>query len=321
MTEPRWRLLALPPFPPDLLEALFGDPRVELVVPPERTQAAVDALLPEVDLVLGDWSGLRVTDPGPRVAFVQQPSVGVDAIDVDACTTRGVPVGNCAGANAISVSEWCLSATLSMLRRTVEGDAAVRRGEWPQTTLGGRELAGLQVGVVGMGAIGTRVATTFAALGCDVVHWSRTRRDGTPAPWVELDDLLATSDVVVLVIALGTTTRGLIDADRLTRMKPGALLVNGARGEVVDQDAVAEAVRDGRLGGAAIDVYAVEPLPAGSPLRDVPGVLLSPHMAGSTVEASLRIVGQSKDNLVRVLDGLAPVDVVNGLGGAVTRRT
>ena len=321
MTDSRWRLLALPPFPADLLEALFGDPRIEIVVPTERTQAAVDALLPEVDLVLGDWSGLRVTDPGPRVAYVQQPSVGVDAVDVAACTARGIPVGNCAGANTISVTEWCVSATLSLLRCTVEGDTAVRRGEWPQTTLGGRELAGLQVGVVGMGAIGSRVATTFAALGCNVVHWSRTRRDDAAAPYLDLDELLATSDVVVVVIALSETTRHLVDADRLTRMKPGALLVNGARGSVIDEDAVAEAVRDGRLGGAAIDVYAVEPLPSGSPLRDVPGVLLSPHMAGSTVEASMRIVGQSKDNLIRVLDGLAPVDVVNGLGGAIARRS
>ena len=100
-------------------------------------------------------------DPGPRVAFVQQPSAGVDGIDLDACAARGVPVANCAGANATSVAEWCLSATLALLRRTVEADAAVRRGEWPQTSLGGRELAGLRVGVVGMGAIGRQAAAMF----------------------------------------------------------------------------------------------------------------------------------------------------------------
>ena len=321
MTEPRWRLLALPPLPPDVLEALFGEPRLELVVPPERTQAAVDALLPEVDLVLGDWSSLRVTDPGPRVVFVQQPSVGVDAVDVDACTARGVPVGNCAGANTVSVVEWCVSATLSLLRKTVEGDSSVRRGEWPQTSLGGRELAGLTVGIIGMGAIGQRAATTYAALGCLVVHWSRTRRNDAPAPWVELEDLLRTADVVIVVIALGETTRGLLGPEQLALMKPGALLVNGARGQVVDESALAAALSSGQLGGAAVDVFAVEPLPQESPLRDVPGMLLSPHMAGSTVEASMRIVGQSKDNLVRVMDGLPPVDVVNGLAGAPARRS
>ena len=108
-----WRLLALPPLPPDLLESLFGDPRIELVTPPERTQAAVESLLPTVDLVLGDWSPqLRVRDPGPRVAFVQQPSAGVDGIDLEACTSRAVPVANCAGANATSVAEWCVSCLL-----------------------------------------------------------------------------------------------------------------------------------------------------------------------------------------------------------------
>lgn len=301
------RLLALPPLPQELLAQLFGDPRLDVVVPPERTQAAVDALLPEVDVVLGDWTPqLRVGDPGPRVRFVQQPSAGVDGIDVAACAARGVPVANCAGANATSVAEWCLSATLALLRKTVEADAAVRRGEWPQTSLGGRELAGLSVGVVGMGAIGSRVARLFDAVGCSVTYWSRSQHADAPVPHQDFGDLLTTSDVVVLVIALGPLTRGLVDP---RRMKQGALLVNGARGEVVDEAGLVEAVTSGRV-LAATDVYAVEPLPADSPLRDAPGLLLSPHMAGSTVEAAMRIVGQSKANLLRFLDGEPPVDLV-----------
>jgi phosphoglycerate dehydrogenase-like enzyme len=305
------KLLALPPLPAELLEALFGDPRLELVVPAERTQAAVDALLPEVDLVLGDWSPqLKVGDPGPRVAFVQQPSAGVDGIDLDACTRRGVPVANCAGANATSVAEWSLSATFALLRKTVEADAAVRRGEWPQTSLGGRELAGLAVGVVGMGAIGTVTARLFSALGCRVSYWSRSEHPDAPVPRQELDVLLSTSDVVVLVIALGPQTRGLVDPRVL---KQGALLVNGARGEVVDEAGLLEALAAGRI-SAATDVYAVEPLPADSPLMTAPGLLLSPHMAGSTQEAALRIVGQAKANLLRYLDGAPLHDVVNAVG-------
>jgi phosphoglycerate dehydrogenase-like enzyme len=210
-----WRLLALPPLPHDLLERLFGDPRLELVTPPERTQGAVDAQLPTVDLVLGDWSPqLRVGDPGTRVAFVQQPSAGVDGIDVPACTARGVAVANCAGANATSVAEWSLSATLALLRKTVEADRSVRDGRWLQTALGGRELRGLSVGVVGLGAIGREVARLFGAIGCEVVYWSRSRHADAPVPWAELDDLAATCDVVVLVIALGERTRGLFDAAR-----------------------------------------------------------------------------------------------------------
>ena len=325
MTAP-WRVLALPPLPHSALQSLFGDAlgpadRIELVTPAERTDAAVAELLPTADIVLGDWSpSLRLRDPGPRVCFVQQPSVGVDGIDVDACTAAGVPVANCAGANTTSVAEWCLSATLALLRRTVEGDAAVRRGEWPQTSLGGRELAGSRVGVVGMGPIGRQVATLFGALGCAVSYWSRSRHEDAPAPYAELDDLLATSDVVVLVIALGAQTRGLLGADRLARLKPGALLVNGARGEVIDETALVAALASGQVGGAALDVFSVEPLPGESPLRAAGNVLLSPHMAGSTVQAAMRIVGQSTANLRRVLDGAPVVDVVNGLDPVVRRR-
>jgi phosphoglycerate dehydrogenase-like enzyme len=316
-----WRLLALPPLPKDVLEVLVGDPRLEIVVPPSRDQAAAEELLPEVDLVLADWTqDFRVLDPGPRVAFVQVPRAGVDGIDLEACAARGVPVANCAGANAVSVAEWCLSATFALLRRTVEADAAVRRGEWPQTSLGARELAGMRVGIVGMGAIGRELAPRYRALGCDVVHWTRTRREDAPVPWVELDELTATCDVVVLVIALADETRGLWDAARLAAMKPGALVVNGARGEVVDEEALRLALLEGRLAGAALDVFAVEPLPPTSPLLAVPGLLLSPHMAGSSGEAAMRIIGQSKANLQRVLDGVPVVDVVNGADPAVRRR-
>lgn len=314
------RLLALPPLPYALLQTLFGDPRLEVVMPPVRTQEHVEALLPEVDLVLGDWTPqLRVGDPGPRVCFVQQPSAGVDGIDVDACSAAGVPVSNCAGANAVSVAEWCLSATLALLRKTVDADQAVRRGEWPQTSLGARELRGLKVGIIGMGAIGRAAAELYTAVGCQVVYWSRSAHPDAPVPAESLQQLASTSDVVVLVIALGDQTRGLVDTSFLAAMKPGAVLINGARGEVVEELALLAALAEGRL-TAATDVYAVEPLPEDSRLRRAEGLLLSPHMAGSTVEAAMRIVGQAKANLVRVLDGLPVVDVVNGQDPSVRKR-
>ena len=314
------RLLALPPLPQELLQTLFGDPRMELVVPPTRTQQAVDALLPEVDLVLGDWTPqLRVGDPGPRVAFVQQPSAGVDGIDTDACAARLVPVSNCAGANAVSVAEWCLSATFGLLRKTVEADRAVRRGDWPQTSLGGRELRGLKVGIVGMGAIGRAAAELYKAVGCDVVYWSRNLHPDAPVPPASLHQIASTCDVVVLVIALGDQTRGLVDADFLAAMKQGAMLVNGARGEVTDEAALVAELEQGRI-TAALDVFATEPLPEDAAVRRSAGVLLSPHMAGSTVEAAMRIVGQAKANLARVLDGQPVLDVVNGQDALVRKR-
>ena len=318
MHDQPWRLLALPPMDPALLQALFAGEGVELLTPAERTDEAVAALLPTADLVLGDWTGaLQLSAPGPRVCFVQQPSVGYDGIDTDAFAAAGVPVANCAGSNTVSVAEWCLSATLALFRQTVPADAAVRGGEWPQTAVGGRELAGSSVGVVGMGPIGRRVAASFHGLGCEVTYWSRNRHDDAPVPYAELDDLLATSDVVVLVIALGPQTTGLLDASRL---KPGAFLVNGARGAVVDEPSVVEALRSGHLAGAALDVFATEPLPMDSPLRGLPSVLLSPHMAGSTSQAAMRIVAQSKDNLANAVAGRAVRDVVNGADPLVRRR-
>jgi phosphoglycerate dehydrogenase-like enzyme len=319
MTD-RWQVLALPPLPKDILEGLFADERADIVVPPERTQAAVDLLLPDADIVVGDWTHtLRVEDPGPRVAMVQMPSVGVDTIDIDRCAAAGVPVANCAGANTISVAEWCVSATFALLRKTVEADAAVRRGEWPQTSLGGRELAGSTIGVIGMGGIGRAVATMFQGFDCTVQYWSRNKHDDAPATYVELDELMATSDILVLVIALGPQTRELVDARRLELVKPGALLVNGGRGGLVDEPALVEALRSGKLAGAALDVYAVEPLPMDSPLRELP-VVLSPHMAGSTGQAAMRIVGQTAANLRRAYDGEPIVDVVNGVDPVVRRR-
>ncbi len=319
-----WRVLALPPGPHAVMVDLFDPqrrPDVEVVTPAERTQDEVARLLPDVDVVLGDWSpSLRLLEPGPRVCFVQQPSVGVDGIDVDACTAAGVPVANCAGANTTSVAEWCVSATLALLRSTVEADAAVRGGAWPQTSLGGRELAGSRIGVVGMGPVGRATATLFGAFGCDVAYWSRSRHDDAPARWSELDDLLATSDVVVLVIALGAATRDLLDDAGLARLKPGALVVNAARGGVLDEPALVRALERGHVGGAALDVFRVEPLPADSPLRTAPRVLLSPHAAGSTVQAVTRILQQTNANLRRVFDGEPVVDVVNGRPPHVVRR-
>ena len=324
MSAGTWRLLALPPLDRGRLEQLFGPAAlgadVELVLPPERTQAAVDALLPDVDLVLGSWThDVRLTHPGPRVCFVQQPAVGVDPISVDAFTEAGVPVSNTAGANTITVAEWVLGATLALLRRVPHADAAVRRGEWPQTSLGGRELAGSRVGVVGMGDIGRRVASSFAALGCEVSYWSRTRKPDAPAAYAELDDLVAGSDVLVLVVALAEQTRGLLDARRLALMPPGSLLVNAARGAVVDETALSAALRSGTPAAAALDVFVTEPLPADSPLRDLP-VLLSPHAAGSTQQSHGRIFGGSAANLRRVLAGEPVVDVVNGVDPLVRRR-
>ncbi|MFI9589797.1 NAD(P)-dependent oxidoreductase [Nonomuraea sp. NPDC052265] len=317
-----WNLLALPPLPEEAtrgLLAALGD-RVTVRVPATRDRAGLLAALPEAEIVLGDWTSTLVLDAeavkhAPALAFVQQPSVGVDGHDLAALAEAGVPLANTPGVSAVAVSEWCLAATLSLSRRLGAADAAVRAGEWPQQGLRPRELSGGRVGVVGHGPIGENCVRLFRALGCEVSYWTRSPRE---APGhADLETLVTGSDVLVVVIALSEETRGLIDP---RRMKQGALLVNAARGGVVDQAALVAALRDGHLGGAALDVFDTEPLPAGDPLRDLPDVLLSPHAAGVTPEATTRLVTATLDNLAAALEGREVRAVLNGVSPVVRRR-
>src|SRR3954452_10534144 len=255
-SENPWRLLALAPLDLEVWKALFGDLPLEVVVPAERTQPAVAAALGEAESVVGDWTGaLRVSAEevavAPRLAFVQQPSVGVDSLDVDALAAAGVPVANAGGVNAVSVAEWCVGASYGVLRWLAWADAQMRAGEWPQLEVaqrGGGEVAGRRVGIVGMGAIGVECARRFAALGADVACWSRRPRspeEAGGARWLELDALLAHSQLLVVVVALAAETRGLLDATRLAQLPAGAFVVNAARGRVLDETAVLGPVRSG----------------------------------------------------------------------------
>lgn len=324
-----WRLLALPPLDPGLLAALFDGLPVHLEVPAERTPAAVRAALPEADIVLGDWTGVlglrgdQLPD-AKRLVFVQQPSVGVDSLDLDALTEQGIPVANCAGANAVSVAEWCVGASYGVLRWLAWADSRMRVGEWPQMEIanrGGGEVAGRRVGIVGMGPIGRECAQRFAALGADVAYWSRTRHeDSGGARYLDLDDLFAHSQLLVVVVALAPGTRGMVSSERLARMPSGSYVVNAARGGVLDENALVDSIRSGHLAGAALDVYATEPLPADSPLRSDERILLSPHAAGATREAQGRIIGAVIENVRRAVSGEPVLNVVNGMEALVRRR-
>jgi D-3-phosphoglycerate dehydrogenase len=326
-----WRLLALPPLDAALLAALFDGLPVDVRVPEARTPEAVSAALAGADIVVGDWSGglgLSAAQIGAadRLAFVQQPSVGVDSLDVDSLTAAGIPVANTAGANAVSVAEWCVGASYAVLRWLSWADARTRAGEWPQLEVaqrGGGEVAGRRVGIVGMGQIGVECARRYAALGADVAHWSRRERtaeEAGGARWLPFDELLAHSQLLVVVIALAPATRGLISAERLAQLPEGAFVVNAARGGVLDESALLAAIRSGRLAGAALDVFATEPLPADSPLREEDRILLSPHAAGATREAQGRLIAAVIDNVRRATSGEAVLNVVNEVDPVIKRR-
>jgi phosphoglycerate dehydrogenase-like enzyme len=323
-----WKLLALPPLPEDVLRGLLGSlgDRVEVSVPARRDHAALLDALSEADLVVGDWSGGLALDAeavrhAPRLAFLQQPSVGVDGHDLEALAKAGVPVCNAAGVNADAVAEWCLAAALALLRHLTSTDREMRSGGWPQLTVQRRELATARVGIVGFGPVGAACARMFGALGCQVSYWSRTAKpESYGAAYLDLDSLTVSSDVLVLAVPLSDETRGLFDAVRLSRMPAGAVLVNAARGGIVDQQALLAALTSGHLSGAALDVYDTEPLGADDPLRSCENVLLSPHAAGVTPQATGRLIQVVLDNLAAALDGRPVVNVVNGVTPVVRRR-
>ena len=235
-----------------------------------------------------------------RVRVVGRLGVGLDNIDTEACAARGIEVIPATGANAESVAEYVVTAALLLLRGAYFSTRAVEAGTWPRQTLSqGREASGKAMGIVGYGSIGRLTAQKALALGMRVVTHDPLVADTPHAR--PLEALLAESDVVSLHVPLTEATRGLLDARRLGLMKRDAILVNTARGGIVDEAAVATMLREGRLGGAALDVFEDEPLAAGSPLAGAPRLLLTPHIAGVTVESNERVSALIADRVAAFL--------------------
>ena len=224
----------------------------------------------------------------PHLRFLSVAFTGLDHIDLDYCASHQITVRNAAGYSTTAVSELAVGMMLDLLRHTTPLDGEIRRGGSRGTLLGG-ELRGRTVGVVGTGAIGTAVIRLLLAFGCDVVAYSRSQRDEVRAlgvRYVELDELMAVSDIVTLHVPMTAETRHLIDARRIARMKRSSLLVNTARGGVVDTVALASALQCGAIAGAAVDVYDSEPpLAADHPLLQAPNCLCLPHVGYATREA------------------------------------
>ncbi|HEX6146401.1 MAG TPA: hydroxyacid dehydrogenase [Acidimicrobiia bacterium] len=232
----------------------------------------------------------------PELRVVGRLGVGLDNIDLGGCAAAGVTVIPAVGANAVSVAEYVLGAILVLLRGVYDMTPSMVAGEWPrQGHAFGHELLGKTLGLIGLGSIARQVAVRAAAFGMGIVAFDPFLPDDDAA-WgtvgkVGLETLLATSDVVSLHVPLGEGTRNLIDAAALTLMKPTAVLVNTSRGGIVDETALAAALREGSIAGAALDVFSAEPLgpePAAT-FADVPNLLLTPHLAGNTEEAVDRV--------------------------------
>jgi phosphoglycerate dehydrogenase-like enzyme len=303
------------------------------LVEPERSRAGVLDGLPAADYVVGDWSqelhlDAEELDAADRCLAVFQPTAGTDMIDLGHAAGLGIPVANAPGENARAVAEWVVMAILAALKDVVRHHLGVLAGRWDMVQAGRTgvyEVADRTVGIIGLGRIGQDVAARLAPFELGRLVYSDEhaappeveRRLGLER--LELDELCRASDAITVHAPLLPSTRGLIDARRLALMQAHAVIVNAARGPIIDEAALCAALDAGRLKGAALDVFAVEPLPLDSPLRGRPNVLLSPHLSGSTNEARERMMTNALTNLDRVLRGGDPEHVVNGVDG-VPRR-
>ncbi|MEO5765538.1 MAG: hydroxyacid dehydrogenase [Casimicrobiaceae bacterium] len=273
-------------------DVLYDKDLVDHPIKLKASLAKADALIVRNRTQVGG----ALLEAAPTVRVVGRLGVGLDNIDLPACEKRGVQVIPATGANALAVAEYVIGTAMLLLRGAYASTAEVAEGRWPRAPLSnGRELAGKTLALIGFGGIGRLTGRLGRALGMHTIGFDANL--GADAPEWAADctarrpfaELVAEADVVSLHVPLTAATRNLIDAERIRTMKSDAILINTARGGVVDEFAVAAALREGRLGGAALDVFEEEPLPAGSPLAGCPNLVLTPHIAGVTRESNLRV--------------------------------
>jgi (S)-sulfolactate dehydrogenase len=277
----------------------------------DRPEALRTALADARALIVRNRTQVRgaLLAAAPRLRVVGRLGVGLDNIDLEACEGRGIAVHPATGANDVAVAEYVIAAALLMLRRSWFATDRVVAGHWPRMALIGREVHGQRLGLVGLGAIARETSSRARALGMRIAAFDPLLAPDHPA-WhgverLELDALLAASDVVSLHVPLTAATRNMLDARALALMKTGAVLINAARGGVVDEGALIDALRARRLGGAVLDVFESEPLDAahGARFDGVPNLVLTPHIAGVTEQSNLRVSIVTAESVLRTLDG------------------
>jgi len=320
------------PLPESFIKGLFAPyasevpGELEVVVLYDKPREEIIRVLGEADIVIGDYTFKMKIDSEmcyamKKAKLLQQPSTGYDHIDIEACREAGVPVANAGGANAVSVAEYTVMAALILLKRIVEAHERTTKGEWPQWELmqkGTFDLESKVWGIIGLGRIGREVARRVRVFGARILYYD-IRRLGEEeekdlgVEYRSLPRLLRESDIVSIHVPLTDKTRHMIGERELRAMKPTAILINPSRGEIVDEEALARALSEGWIMGAAVDVYSQEPPPPNHPLLRLRNVnlLLTPHIAGANTDARARIIEFSIKNVVNVLKGGKPQAVVN----------
>ena len=253
-----------------------------------------------------------VLEGAPNLRMICISGTGTEDVAVADATARGIAVANVPGPSNRAVAEHCLALLFAVARAIPAQDRAIRNGAWKAAQ--GIELGGRTLGIVGVSGISSELAPLARALGMNVISWSRNndaaRAAAIGAKAVSLDELLGLADAISLHVRLNDTTRHMIGAAQFARMKPGAILINTARGSVIDEDALVRALQDGKIAGAGLDVFAREPLPAGHPFLTMDNVVMTPVAAWNTVDASARMINQSIENVAQFLRG-TPLNIVN----------
>ncbi len=283
--------------------------RITLTIVDEADDAAFAAAMRTAEVLLHVLRPVTPADiaGAPQLKLIQKIGVGVNTIDLDAAKERGVAVCNMPGTNSRAVAEMTLMLMLAALRRVMVFDPLTRGGAgWspdPVQLDQVGEIGGRTVGFVGFGAVPNSLAPALRALGAETVYTARTRKADAAARFLNLDELLAQSDIVSLHIPSTPQTRGLIGQSAIARMKKGATLINTARGDLVNEPALAEALRSGHLAAAGLDVFAQEPASRDNPLFQLPNVVLTPHIAWLTPETLRRSIVVAMENCRRVMVG------------------
>ena len=289
----------------DIVEIKPGQSRRELLDAVSRA----DAILNPGDLLID----AELLDSSPNLRIIANVARGYDNLDLDELAARGIWATNVPDAFTASTAEVTIGLLLMVMRRMAEGDAYVRRGGWDRFVPGewdGHTLVGKTIGIVGYGLIGQAVAKRARAFDMNVIYHQRTKLADSDAPWYPLDELLAMSDVVSLHAPLTAETRHLMNGETIRRMKQGAVLINTARGKMVEELALLDALESGRLGGAGLDVVEHEPA-VGAALRELPNVVITPHLGGGTLESRRAAQVHAVANVAAVLQGHPPVQPLN----------
>ncbi|MGH3940234.1 MAG: phosphoglycerate dehydrogenase [Pseudonocardiaceae bacterium] len=322
MTNPnRPQVLIAEKLAPSVLE-VFGDEFDVSYVDGTNRPALFEALATADALLVRSATQVDAEALGhaPVLKVVARAGVGLDNVDVPAATERGVMVVNAPTSNIVSAAEHAVALLLAVARRIPAADASLRAGLWKRSAFSGVELFGKTVGVVGLGKIGYLVAQRLAAFGTELIAYdpyvSPARAAQLGIELVALDELLSRSDAISVHLPKSPETLGLIGAEQLAKTKPGVLIINAARGGLVDEQALADAIRDGQVGGAGIDVFTTEPCTA-SPLFELPQVVVTPHLGASTTEAQDRAGTDVARSVALALRGEFVPDAVNVISGGL----